>query len=187
MDRLCLSTFIIQLGVFSIKSEMMINDAIRAKEVRVTGATGEQLGIMPTRQAQQMADEQEMDLVLIAPQAEPPVCRIMDYSKYRFEQSKRDKEARKNQKVITLKEVRLSPVIEEHDIGVRVKNCRKFIEEGNKVKVYIMFRGRQMAHTEVGYGILADFLARVEDIAVQERRPLMEGRSMSMILAPKKK
>ena len=165
----------------------MINDAIRAKEVRVTGATGEQLGIMPTRQAQQMADELEMDLVLIAPQAEPPVCRIMDYSKYRFEQSKRDKEARKNQKVITLKEVRLSPVIEEHDIGVRVKNCRKFIEEGNKVKVYIMFRGRQMAHTEVGYGILADFLTRVEDIAVQGRRPLMEGRSMSMILAPKKK
>ena len=166
---------------------MMINDMIRVPEVRVVTDDGEQLGILAIEDALKAADERELDLVLIAPQAVPPVCKIMDYSKYRFEQSKREKEARKNQKVISVKEVRLSPVIEEHDIGVRVKNCRKFIADGNKVKVYVLFRGRQMAHTDLGYSILGDFMARVEDVAVQERKPLLEGRTMSMILAPKVK
>jgi len=166
---------------------MMINEMIRVPQVRVVTDGGEKLGIMSTEEALRLAEQRSLDLVLIAPQGEPPVCKIMDYSKYRFEQSKREKEARKNQKVIKVKEVRLSPVIEEHDIGVRVKDCRKFITEGNKVKVYVLFRGRQMAHTDIGYKILADFMTRVEDIAVQDRKPLMEGRSMSMILAPKKK
>ena len=163
----------------------MINEQIRAREVRVVANNGDKLGIMSLAEAQRLADEQELDLVLIAPQGEPPVCKIMDYSKYRFEQAKWEKDARKNQKVITVKEVRLSPVIEEHDIGVRQKNARKFLSDANKVKVVVAFRGRQMAHTDIGLKILADFAKELEDIAVVERRPLMEGRHMSMILAPK--
>lgn len=163
----------------------MINEQIRAREVRVVANNGDKLGIMALSEAQKLADEQELDLVLIAPQGEPPVCKIMDYSKYRFEQAKREKDARKNQKVITVKEVRLSPVIEEHDIGVRQKNARKFLGEGNKVKVVVAFRGRQMAHTDIGLQILADFAKDLEDCATVERRPLMEGRHMSMIMVPK--
>ena len=132
-----------------------------------------------------MADELEMDLVLIAPGGVPPVCKIMDYGKYRFEQEKREKEAKKHQNVIELKGVRLSPTIEEHDIDTKAKQAIKFLKQGNKVKASIRFRGRQMAHTEMGYKVMSDFARRVEEVGVVEKRPLMEGRFMTMIMAPK--
>lgn len=139
---------------------------------------------MSRTEAQKLADDKDLDLVLIAPQGDPPVVRMMDYSKYRFEMIKKEKEARKNQKVITVKEVKLSPVIEEHDISVRERNARKFLEDGNKVKVSIQFRGRQMAHQDVGLRVLVDFAKRIEDVAVVDRRPSMEGRIMSMMISP---
>lgn len=163
----------------------MINEQIRDREIRLIGADGAQLGIMATSQALQMALEANLDLVKIAPTAKPPVCRIMDYGKYRFEQTKREKEARKNQKVIVIKEVRLSPTIEEHDTAVRVKNCLKFLEEGAKVKVSIRFRGRMVTHSSIGADVMNDFFTRVQDFAVMERRPSTEGRTMTMMLAPK--
>ena len=164
----------------------MINEEIRDKEVRVIGNDGGQLGIMSAAQAQEIANKQNLDLVKISPQANPPVCKIMDYGKYRFEQDKREKEARKNQKVITVKELRLSPVIEEHDVGVRVKNCQKFLQDGNKVKVTIRFRGRMLSHSELGLDVMKDFFDRVSDCAVMDKKPVMEGRTMSMMLSPKK-
>ena len=127
--------------------DMMINEEIRDKEIRLIGQDGEQLGIMPTKQALEMAEEKELDLVKIAPTAKPPVCKLMDYGKYRFEQSKREREIRKNQKVIVIKEVQLSATIEEHDIDVKFKATEKFLKDGNKVKVSIRFRGRQIAHS----------------------------------------
>lgn len=139
---------------------------------------------MSRTEAQKLADDKDLDLVLIAPQGDPPVVRMMDYSKYRFEMIKKEKEARKNQKVITVKEVKLSPVIEEHDISVRERNARKFLEDGNKVKVSIQFRGRQMAHQDVGLRVLVDFAKRIEDVAVVDRRPSMESRIMSMMISP---
>ena len=149
------------------------------------GVDREALGIMSIQEALAKAEEHELDLVLIAPQGEPPVCRIMDYSKYRFEQNKKEKEARKNQKVISVKEVRLSPGIEEHDLDVKARAARKFIDDGDKVKVTVRFRGRQMAHTDIGFTVLADFTTRVEDVATVENRPQLEGRNMSMIIVPK--
>jgi len=173
---------------FLIKSELLINDEIQASEVRLVGADGEKLGIVSLEQALEQAEQADLDLVLIAPNGQPPVCRIMDYSKYRFEMNKREKEARRNQKTITIKEVRFSPVIEEHDLNVRIKNARKFLsEEDNKVKVSVHFRGRQMAHTDIGYEILNRVANELEDLAVVERKPLMEGRNMTMLLGPKKK
>ena len=163
----------------------MINEQIRAREVRLMGVNLEPLGVVPLQEALAKADEHNLDLVLIAPQAEPPVCRIMDYSKYRFEQAKKDKEARKNQKVISVKEVRLSPSIEEHDLDVKAKAARKFVNDGDKVKVTVQFRGRQMAHTDIGFTVLAQFASKVEDVANVEKKPLLEGRNMSMIIVPK--
>lgn len=163
----------------------MINEEIRDREVRVVGQDGEQLGVMPIQQAMALADEKQLDLVKIAPQAKPPVCKIMDYGKYRFEQSRRDRELRKNQKVITIKEVRLSATIEEHDTEVREKQARKFLKEASKVKVAIRFRGRQVAHAEIGVNMMLEFAERLKDVAVVERRPLIEGRNLSMMLAPK--
>jgi len=163
----------------------MINEEIRDREVRVIDANGGQLGIMPTRQALEMAEEQQLDLVKIAPTAKPPVCKIMDYGKYRFEQSKKEREIRKNQKVITIKEVRLSATIEDHDVEVRYKNAVKFLQEGNKVKVSIRFRGRQVTHSEIGMDIMQEFAEKIKDYGIVERRPLIEGRNMSMILAPR--
>lgn len=165
--------------------DMMINEEIRDKEIRLIGAEGQQLGVMPTQQALDMAEELEMDLVKIAPTAKPPVCKIMDYGKYRFEQSKRDKEARKNQKVIAVKEVRLSATIEEHDTQVRMRDCIKFLQDGNKVKVSIRFRGRMITHSNVGLDVMNEFYERVKDYAVVDRRPSTEGRTMSMMLSPK--
>ena len=163
----------------------MINEEIRDREVRVIDQNGEQLGIMLTRAALELAEEKQLDLVKIAPTAKPPVCKIMDYGKYRFEQSKREREIRKNQKVIDIKEVRLSATIEDHDIEVKFKAATKFLKDGDKVKVSIRFRGRQISHSEIGLDVMKDFAERLKDIAVVERRPLTEGRNMTMVLAPK--
>ncbi|MBO4883857.1 MAG: translation initiation factor IF-3 [Clostridia bacterium] len=163
----------------------MINEEIRDREVRVIGQDGEQMGIMATSAALALAEEKQLDLVKIAPQAKPPVCKIMDYGKYRFEQSKREREMRKNQKVIVVKEVQLSATIEEHDIDVKFRAAQKFLKEGNKVKVSIRFRGRQIAHSEIGLDVMKDFAERCKDCAVVERKPIMEGRNMTMVLAPK--
>jgi len=166
-------------------NDLMINEEIRDREVRVIGQDGEQLGIMATSAALALAEEKQLDLVKIAPQAKPPVCKIMDYGKYRFEQSKREREMRKNQKVIVVKEVQLSATIEEHDIDVKFRAAQKFLADGNKVKVSIRFRGRQIAHSEIGLDVMKDFAERCKDCAVVERKPLMEGRNMTMVLAPK--
>jgi translation initiation factor IF-3 len=163
----------------------MINDEIRDAEVRLVDFDGSQLGIMSSQEALRLAEEREMDLVKIAPQAKPPVCKIMDYGKFIFEQEKRQREARKNQKVITVKEIRLSPVIEDHDIDVRVKNCIKFLKEGSKIKVSIRFRGRMISHSELGLEVMEAFYSKVEDYAVIDRRPMMEGRVMTMMLSAK--
>jgi len=165
--------------------DLMINEGIRDREVRVIDQNGTQLGVMPTLRALEMADQAQLDLVKIVPNAQPPVCKLMDYDKYRFEQAKKEREIRKNQKVVTLKEVQLSATIEENDVITKAKNAIRFLEEGDKVKVSIRFRGRQITHTEVGLRVMQGFIARVSDVAVVERRPLVEGRHMIMILAPK--
>ena len=163
----------------------MINEEIRDREVRVVDQNGEQLGVMPTRQALELAEEKQLDLVKIAPQARPPVCKLMDYGKYRFEQSKREREIRKNQKVITIKEMRLSATIDVHDMEVKAKNVKKFIAAGDKVKVSIRFKGRQLSHTDGGLDVMNKFLEMLDGVNV-EKQPKMEGRSMYMIIAPGK-
>ena len=165
--------------------DYQINEAIRDKEVRLVDENGEQLGIVKNDVAQRMAEERELDLVKIAPQAVPPVCKLMDYSKYRFEMQKREKEQRKNQKTIQLKEVRLSATIDVHDMQVKAKNATKFLKDGDKVKVSIRFRGRQITHSEIGMQVMQDFAARCAEVSSVERRPMMDGRHMIMILAPK--
>ena len=175
------------MGVWAISQDRVINEGIRAKDVRLIGDDGSQLGIMSRRDAQAIAEEKAMDLVLIAAEADPPVCRIMDYGKVRFEQDKKDKEARKNQKITMLKEVRLSATIEEHDIDIKVKNAIKFLNEGDKVKVGIRFHGRQVSHSEIGYNVMNVFYQKVEDIAIIEKRPTLEGRNMHMILTSRVK
>lgn len=165
--------------------ELQINEQIRDKEVRVVGDDGAQLGIMSSRDAQALADEKNMDLVKIAPQATPPVCKIIDYGKFRFEQAKRDKEARKNQRTVEVKEIRLSLNIDEHDIETKKKHAEKFLKEGNKVKVSIRFRGREMGHPELGLDIMRRFAGEMEEFANVERAAKLEGRSMLMFLAPK--
>ncbi|MEA4853310.1 MAG: translation initiation factor IF-3 [Christensenella sp.] len=168
-----------------IANELFINEQIREPEVRVVAEDGRQLGVMSSKEAQRLADEADLDLVNISPKANPPVCKIMDYGKYRFEQNKRQKEAKKNQKVITLKEMRLSATIDKHDMEVKAKNVRKFLEAGDKVKISIRFRGRQMAHTDQGGIVMRMFLEMLGDCAAVEKNAKMEGRSMFMILAPK--
>ena len=169
------------------KKELDINGAIRDREVRLIGADGSQLGVMSAREAQRLADEKNLDLVKIAPQAVPPVCKILDYGKYRFEQSKREREIRKNQKVITIKEVRLSATIEDHDIEVRQRQAIKFLQDGDKVKATIRFRGRQIAHSEIGMEVMKDFAERIKDYGVVNKKPSIEGRNMFMIIDPKDK
>lgn len=170
--------------VIGIK-EMQINEEITDKEVRLIGNDGEQLGIVSAAQAQKLAAERNLDLVKIAPQAKPPVCKIMDYGKYRFEQSKREKEAKKNQRVIEIKEIRLSPNIDVHDFDTKVGHARKFLSAGNKTKVSIRFRGREMTHTDLGLTIMAQFAEKCADIASVEKPAKLEGRQMLMFLAPK--
>ena len=164
---------------------MRINEEIREREVRVIGSDGEKLGIMSGREAQQLAYEKHLDLVEIAPTAKPPVCRIMDYGKYRYEQQKREKESRKKQKTFDIKEVKLRPGIEEHDFNVKFKNAVRFLEDGDKVKVTIMFRGRELSHPELGEVLLNKMAAQLKEMAVVERQPKLEGKNMIMIVAPK--
>ena len=163
----------------------MMNEEIRDREVRVIDQNGEQLGVMPSRRALELAEEAGLDLVKIVPTAKPPVCKLMDYGKFRFEQSKKEREIRKNQRVITVKEVRLSATIEEHDIDVKYKNAVKFLQDGDKVKVTIRFRGRQITHSEIGRDVMDLFAEKIKDYGIIERRPLIEGRSMTMIIAPR--
>ncbi len=167
------------------KENLRINEEIRVREVRVTTAEGEQLGIMQVRDALQMALEQNLDLVEVAPTARPPVCRIMDYGKFKYEQQKRDKEAKKKQKIVTIKEVKLRPNIEDHDFDVKKKNALRFLEDGDKVKVTIMFRGRELSHPELGRVLLVRMAKELADIANVERDPKLEGKNMIMILNPK--
>ena len=167
------------------KENLRINEEIRVREVRVTTAEGEQLGIMQVRDALQMAIEQNLDLVEVAPTARPPVCRIMDYGKFKYEQQKRDKEAKKKQKIVTIKEVKLRPNIEDHDFDVKKKNALRFLEDGDKVKVTIMFRGRELSHPELGRVLLVRMAKELADIANVERDAKLEGKNMIMILAAK--
>ena len=164
---------------------MRINEEIRAREVRVITADGEQLGIMSGRAAQQLAVERHLDLVEIAPTAKPPVCKIMEYGKFRYEQQKREKEARKKQKTFDIKEVKLRPGIEDHDFNVKYKNAVRFLEDGDKVKVTIMFRGRELSHPELGEVLLNKMAEQLKEIAIVERVPKLEGKNMIMIVAPK--
>ncbi len=162
-----------------------INEEILDKEVRLIGAEGEQLGIMSSAEALKIAEERELDLVKIAPGSNPPVCKIMDYGKFRFEQTKKEKEAKKNQRVIEIKEIRMSPGIDTNDFNTKLKNGQKFLADGDRVKVSVRFRGREMAHTEIGAELLKDFAAKCADIANMDKAPKLEGRNMSMFLSPK--
>ena len=162
-----------------------INEEILDKEVRLIGDQGEQLGIMSAQEALKIAVERELDLVKIAPGSNPPVCKVMDYGKFRFEQAKKEKEAKKNQRVIEIKEIRMSPGIGENDFNTKLKNGQKFLTDGDRVKVSVRFRGREMAHTEIGEQLLKDFAAKCEDIATLDKNPKLEGRNMSMFLSPK--
>ncbi len=165
--------------------ELQINEQIRDKEVRVVDADGSQLGIMPLRQAKELAEQRNLDLVKIAPQATPPVCKIIDYGKFRFEQSKREKEQRKNQRTVEIKEVRLSLNIDTHDFETKKNHAVRFIGEGNKVKASIRFRGREMGHPELGQEIMRRFAGAMADVANVEKPAKLEGRTMLMFLAPK--
>ena len=164
----------------------MINGQIRDKEVRLIGENGEQLGIMSSKEAMRLAQEAELDLVKVAPKAQPPVCKIIDYGKYRYELARKEKEAKKKQKTVEIKEVRLSPNIDTNDLNTKVNNARKFVSKGNKVKVTLRFRGREMAHVQQSKHILDDFAELLKDIAVVEKQPKLEGRSMSMVLTEKR-
>ena len=166
------------------KDTVQLNEQIRDKELRIVSADGEQLGIMSARDAQKIADDRGLDLVKIAPGAKPPVCRIMDYGKYRFEQAKREKEARKNQHVVEIKEIRMSPGIDVGDFNTKLKNAQKFIADGNRVKVSVRFRGREMAHTSLGLDVHKRFAEALEGKAVIDKQPKLEGRSMMMFLSP---
>ena len=168
----------------TISKDMNVNEKIRAREVRLIDASGEQLGVKSKQEALEIAQKRELDLVLVAPNAKPPVCRIMDYGKYRYEQQKKEKEARKKQKVINLKEVRFTPGIGDHDFNTKLRNARKFIEKGDKVKASVRFRGRAITHKELGQEVLDRLAKEVEDIAAVESRPKMEGRNMFMMLTP---
>ena len=166
---------------------MRINEQIRVREVRLIDDKGDQKGIVPTIEALKMAKEQELDLVEVAPQANPPVCKILDYGKYRFEQEKKLRDSKKNQKQLKLKEIRMQPKIGAGDLDFKSKHVQEFLNEGNKVKVTIRFRGRELAHTELGYDVLKEVLKRLDDEYVVEKQPAMEGRFMSMTLSPKTK
>ncbi len=164
----------------------MINEQIRDREVRLIGVNGEQLGIMSAREAMKLAEEAELDLVKIAPTAKPPVCKIIDYGKYRYELARKEKEAKKKQKVVEVKEIRMSPNIESNDLNTKMNAAKKFLEKGNKVKITLRFRGREMAHMQSSKHILDDFAESLADVAAIEKAPKVEGRSISMVLTEKK-
>lgn len=161
-----------------------MNERIRAREVRLIGENGEQFGVVPVYEALRIANERNLDLVEVAPTAAPPVCRLMDYGKFKFEQDKKERESRKNQKVALLKEIRMGPATDEHDLETKAKQIAKFVHEGDKVKVTVRFRGRQMAHPQLGRQVLDQIVAKLQGVAAVERAPLVEGRMMSMILTP---
>ena len=185
---MCIRIFYVLWRCYPIAAQdHLLNEDIKAPEVRLISDTGEQLGLMSAEDALKIAVEKEMDLVMIAPGSTPPVCKIMDYGKYRFEQAKREKEAKKNQRVIEIKEIRMSPSIGDNDFGTKLRAGQKFLAEGNRLKVTIRFRGREMAHTNIGEQLLKDFAAKCSDIANMDKNPKLEGRNMSMFLSPKQK
>lgn len=167
------------------KEELRVNEEIRCKEIRLVSETGEQLGIMSPKEALSIAMGKGLDLVEVAPGANPPVCKIMDHGRFKYEQSKKEREARKKQRIINIKEVKLRPTIEEHDFQVKTKNAIRFLEEGDKVKVTIMFRGREVSHPELGRELLEKVAVTVSDYAVVEKDPKLEGKNMIMFLSPK--
>ena len=183
MDSLPIHYF---LWRYKAISELQINEQIRDKEIRLIGADGEQLGIVSAKEAQKLAEEAGLDLVKIAPTAKPPVCKIIDYGKYRYEQARKEKEAKKKQKTVELKEIRLSPNIEANDLNTKINAAKKFIAKGDKVKVTLRFRGREMAHMNQSKYILDDFAEALIDVAVVEKAPKVEGRSIGMVLAEKR-
>ena len=171
------------MEVYIIK-DLQINDNIRSREVRLIDANGNQLGVVPFRKAMELAEESKLDLVNVAPKAKPPVCKIMDYGKFKYETIKKEKESRKKQKTINLKEVRLSPHIDTHDLEVKAKRANTFLSNGDKVKVSVRFRGRELGHTNIGRTVLKDFTELVAENGTVEKRPAMEGRSMVMFFVP---
>ena len=171
--------------MFYIKQELPINGQIRAKEVQLISDNGEKLGMLPIARALEIAEEKKLDLVLVSPNAQVPVCKIMNYGKYKFEQAKKEKEAKKKQKIQETKELRITPNIEEHDFGFKAKNAKKFIEDGNKVKITVRFRGRELNNVKMGENVLNDFAKELEDVAVVEKAPKLEGKNMFIILAKK--
>lgn len=171
--------------VFYIKQELPINEQIRAKEVQVIDENGEKKGVMRFHDALDLAYDKKLDLVLVAPNAQPPVCKLMNYGKYKFEQAKKEKEAKKKQKVFEVKEIRITPNIEQHDFEFKAKNARKFLEDGNKVKITVRFRGRELNYVKLGEANLNKFIEALEDIAVVEKKPVLEGKNLFIILAKK--
>ena len=171
--------------MFFIKQELPINRQIRAKEVQLIAETGEKLAVVALNGTIEKAEEKNLDLVLVSPNANPPVCKIMNYGKYKFEQAKKEKEAKKKQKVLEIKEIRVTPNIEEHDFGFKCKNARKFLQDGNKVKITVRFRGREVNNSRAGEVVLEKFINELEDIAIVEKAPKLEGRNMFTILAKK--
>ena len=171
--------------MLNINKELQINEEIRDKEIRLIDSDGAQLGVMSAKDAQKLANEKKLDLVKIAPNANPPVCKILDYGKYRYELQKKEKEAKKKQKIISVKEIRLSPSIEDHDLNVKANNANKFLKSGDKVKVTLRFRGREMGFIKAGYDIMEKFSASIEEYGTVEKKPALEGKNMIMMLAPK--
>ena len=183
--RFCFSDVYVWRCFLIANTNHQVNEEIRDKELRLISESGEQLGIMSAQEAQALADERGLDLVKISPNATPPVCKLMDYGKYRFEQTKREKEARKNQHVVEIKEVRMSPGIDVNDFNVKLRSAQKFLNEGNRVKVTVRFRGREMAHTDIGQDLLLRFAEQCGESAVLDKAPNLEGRHMSIFLSPK--
>ena len=173
------------MEVFYIKQELPINEQIKAKEIQLIDEQGEKKGVIKLNDALDLAYEKKLDLVLVAPNAQPPVCKIMNYGKYKFEQTKREKEAKKKQKILEIKEIRITPNIEQHDFDFKVKNARKFIEDGNKVKITVRFRGRELNYVKLGEDNLNEFTNALSDIAIPEKKAVLEGKNMSIILAKK--
>ena len=185
---ICFSYFMEVLGIAKNNDNMLINDQIKAREVLVIGPNGEQVGVKPIQDARTLASYASLDLVLISPNANPPVCKVMDYNKFRYEKQKKEKEALKKQKanMSELKEYRLSPVIDVGDFETKLRNATKYLEKGDRIKLTIRFKGRQMAHTELGKEVLERFADRVKDYADIEQKPKLDGRTMTMLLVPKK-
>ena len=171
--------------MFFIKQDLLINERIRCKEVQVIDDKGEKLGVLSLDDALEKADEKKLDLVLVSPNTNPPVCKLMNYGKYKFEQAKKEKEARKNQKAVELKEIRITPNIEKHDFDFKVKNARKFLEDGNKVKITVRFRGREVNNSKAGETVLNNFIEQLAEVSQVEKAPKLEGRNMFTILAKK--